>query len=96
MQGAQIYFWAKKIHKVCMWGVVVLGSWMMLSGFFMHRELEGSALPASIDVDFFRFWHNAVSQYFLLFLLLQMVTGLLIWGVPKLLNGKPQRSGSQS
>jgi hypothetical protein len=91
-----IYFWSKKIHKVSMWVVVVLGSWMMLSGFLMHRELEGSSLPAGIEVDFFRFWHNALSQYFLVFLLAQMVTGLLMWGVPKLLSAKPQRPGPQT
>lgn len=69
---------------------------MMLSGYLMHNELEGQLLASQETLEFVRFWHNGVSQYFLVFLLLQMATGLLIWGVPKMLGAKPQRSGSQA
>ncbi len=87
MSLQQIYAWSKKIHKWSMWAVVALGSWMMMSGYLMHKELEGE-LSLSIDMEFVRFWHNGVSQYFLVFLLLQMATGLTMWGVPKLLSAR--------
>ncbi len=83
-----IYAWSKKIHKWSMWGVVALGSWMMLSGFLMHEELGGEALLSPTNMLFFRTWHNNVSQYFLVFLLIQMATGLIIWGVPKILMNR--------
>jgi hypothetical protein len=63
----QIYVWAKKIHKWSMWGVVALGGWMMLSGYLMHKELEGESLLSPSNMLFFRTWHNNVSQYFWLF-----------------------------
>lgn len=85
----KLYFWSKKIHKIVMWGVVVLGLWMMFSGYLMHKELEGEAWLSPQPMLFLRFWHNKVSSYFLVVLLIQMVTGLLIWGVPKMLGSKP-------
>lgn len=81
------YTWSKKIHKWVMWGVVVLGSWMMASGYLMHKELAGE-LSLNIDMEFVRFWHNRVSQYFLVVLLLQMATGLLMWGAPKIIAAR--------
>lgn len=84
----QLYSWAKKIHNWLLWGVVVLGSWMMISGYLMHKELEGeSFLPADLML-FARFWHDKVSQVFILVFGLQMLTGLLMWGVPKLLTAR--------
>jgi hypothetical protein len=81
----QVYSWSKKIHKIVMWGVVVLGAWMMTSGYLMHHELEGD-LTLAIDMEFVRYWHNGISQYFLVVLLLQMATGLTMWVVPKMLS----------
>lgn len=69
-----------------MWGVVILGSWMMVSGYLMHKELEGESLVPKHWMLIFREWHNNVSTYFLVFLLLQIATGLLIWGVPKIIQ----------
>lgn len=86
MSWQVIYAWSKKFHKWVMWAVVVLGTWMMFSGFVMHRELEGDWLPENLDTLFIRDWHNRASQLFLLALLLQMVTGLLMWAVPKLMR----------
>jgi len=93
MNMQQIYPWAKKIHNWVMWGVVLLGSWMMASGYLMHKELEGE-LRIAIDMKFVRFWHNEVSQYFLVVLLLQMLTGLLMWGVPKILSRRGPSKGT--
>lgn len=64
---------------------------MMGSGWLMHRELEGEWIPV-VDMVWVRANHNAVSQYFLVVLGVQMVTGLLMWGVPKVLSRKATRS----
>lgn len=74
-----------------MWGVVVLGSWMMVSGFCMHRQLEGEWLPGWIDTAFVRTWHNTVSQWFLVVLAAQMATGLIMWLAPKIIARQRQR-----
>ena len=60
---------------------------MMTSGYLMHKELEGE-LPFTVDMEFVRFWHNGVSQYFLVVLLAQMTTGLTMWAVPKILSSR--------
>ncbi len=51
----------------------------------MHRELEGDWIP-QIDMLWIRGWHNRVSTWFLVVLLVQIGTGLLMWGVPKILR----------
>jgi hypothetical protein len=90
MQLQQFYAWSKKIHRFLLWFVTALGLWMMLSGYLMHKELEGEAVLSMEAMSFFRVWHNNVSQYFLVVLLAQMATGLLMWVIPKLLmNRKP-------
>ena len=61
---------------------------MMLSGYLMHKELEGESLVSVRMMMFFRDWHNRVSQYFLVIFGLQMVTGILIWAVGKILKSR--------
>lgn len=86
MQLQQLYFWSKKIHKWLLWFVTILGLWMMLSGYLMHKELEGEALLQTDWMIIMRFWHNKVSQIFLVVFGLQMLTGLAMWLFPKILN----------
>ena len=90
MQLQQVNAWSKKILNWTMWAVVLLGSWMMVSGYLMHKELEGESLLPVATMLFMRAWHNRVSQYFLVFLGLQMLSGLLMWGVPKILSRRAQ------
>jgi len=53
----------------------------------MHKELEGETIPfLNIDTLFVRFWHNKISQIFLVVFALQMLTGLLMWAAPKILD----------
>ena len=56
----------------------------------MHRELEGEGLVSAEIMLFLRFWHNKTSTYFLVVLLLQMVTGLAMWGIPRILSRRVQ------
>lgn len=86
MNLQQVFLWSKKIHRWLLWFVTVLGSFMMLSGYLMNKELEGES-PVSVEIMLFmRTWHNKLSSYFLIVLLLMMMTGLLMWGVPKLIQ----------
>jgi hypothetical protein len=82
----KVYFWAKKIHKIVMWAVVIFGSWMMFSGYMMNRMLAGDSTPRFLNMTEVRYFHVTVSMWFLWSLLAQILTGLTIWGVPKLLR----------
>ena len=88
MQLQQIYIWAKKIHKWLLWFVTIVGSWMMVSGYLLHKESENELNIQFIDMEFVRHWHNQVSQYFLVLFALQMGTGLLMWALPKILRSR--------
>lgn len=83
-----VYFWSKKLHKLAMWFVAVLGTVMASGGLMLHRELEGEWIPSMIDTMFIRYWHNKLSTPFAFFLMIMIVTGLLMWGIPKLLSRK--------
>lgn len=69
-----------------MWFVVALGVYMMVSGYSMHKELEGERLFSAQTMMFLRFWHNKASTYFLVVLLIQIITGLAMWAAPKLIQ----------
>ena len=85
MQLQQLYAWSKKIHKWLLWIVTVVGGWMMLSGYLMHQELERESMLSLDLMVFMRFWHNKASQVFIVIFGLQALTGILMWGVPKIL-----------
>lgn len=80
------YVWSKKIHRLMMWVVLFLGSGMMLGGVIMHQELEGEWYPTLIDTALVRNLHNQMAIPFTLALLTMMVTGIVMWGVPKILS----------
>lgn len=69
-----------------MWVVLVIGSGMMVGGLVMHRELEGEWYPPFIDSALVRQLHNTMAVPFALALGVMMLTGLLMWGVPKILS----------
>lgn len=84
----KLFLWSKKIHNLAMWGVVAIGLFMMTSGMAMHRELEGEWLPKFVDTVFLRQWHNSFSQLFLVLFGVQMVTGLGLWMLPKIIRNR--------
>lgn len=83
-----VYVWSKKIHRLMMWVVLFIGSGMMVGGLVMHRELEGEWYPPFIDSVLVRQLHNTMAVPFTLALGVMMLTGLLMWGVPKILAAK--------
>lgn len=68
-----------------------LGLWMMVSGYLLHKSVEGEGV-AGVNMLWVRRWHNEVSQWFLAVLAAQMVTGVAMWGVPKLLQVKSEKN----
>lgn len=88
----QVYVWSKKIHRLMMWVVLVIGLGMMVGGLVMHRELEGEWYPPFIDSILVRELHNTMAVPFALALGVMMATGLLMWGVPKILSKRVNKS----
>lgn len=81
-----LYVWAKKIHRVVMWVALALGSGMMFGGLVMHQQLEGGWIPPGVDTLLVRELHNTMAVPFTVALLLMMITGLIMWIVPKILS----------
>ncbi len=69
-----------------MWITMVIGSGMTLGGILMHRAIEGEWYPPFIDLLLVRELHNKMAVPFALSLGIMMLTGLLMWGVPKILG----------
>ena len=82
----QLFVWSKKIHRWVMWAVIILGGYMMFSGFLLYWSLEGLEIPLWLDMHFLRKWHRDLSQWFLVALLTQMLTGVTMWLSPKMLK----------
>ena len=88
----KLYLWSRRIHRVAMWGVILLGLGMSGGGTVLHRQVEGEGIPSMIDVRLVRDLHNKISQPFALFLLIMMMTGVVMWGVPKILEFRRGKS----
>lgn len=81
MNWQGVYLGSKKVHKLCMWGVVVSGTPQLLTGVLMilplglGRSLNNSLLSV----------HVMVAPWFALLLFAQIMTGLLMWLSPKMI-----------
>ena len=61
-------------------------------GLMLHRELEGEWIPSFVDTIFIRYWHNKMATPFAFFLMIMIVTGILMWGIPKILSRRVVRA----
>lgn len=88
MSWQKVYGAAKKLHNYSMWGVMGLGLPQLVTGVFLTwpGELGLSTLVVM------RSLHAFLAPYFAGLLVLQMVTGLVMWGVPRLLQAKKERA----
>ncbi len=91
MSWQQIYFWSKKIHRLAMWFSIVFGVPLALSGVMIHKLMEGEFFLIPFDESTVRFVHNKVSNPFALTLAVMMVTGFLMWLVPKIMSARAKR-----
>lgn len=85
-----VYTWSKKIHRLAMWFAILLGVPLATSGLLLHKIVEGESLPFPIDPLQIRWLHGKVSTPFALILALMMVTGFLMWVIPKILSRRAQ------
>lgn len=89
----KIYAFSKEVHRLAMWVAIILGVPLAITGLLLHKIVEGEWLNISfIDPAMVRFLHNKLSTPFALILALMMVTGFVMWGVPKLLMWQRKRN----
>ena len=86
MQLQQIYAWAKKIHKWTMWLAIVLGVPLALSGVIMEEDDGWRNIFTFDQMIWIRGVHREISTKFVLVLAIMIVTGLLMWVIPKILS----------
>lgn len=79
-----IYLWSKKIHRIAMWLAIILGVPLAVTGVILENETL-SLWAATQDYGYIvRSLHRATSTKFALVLAVMMVTGFLLWLIPKL------------
>jgi hypothetical protein len=86
----QTYLWSKKIHKWAMWAIMLLGIPMAISGLALHKIVEGEGGWIPLDPELIRFLHGKLSNPFAIILAIMMITGFLMWALPKILSRKAQ------
>lgn len=84
MAWQKVYGWAKRVHKLTMWGVIALGLPQLTTGLLMvFPKVVGQdrlVLRTLLDL------HVTVAPWFALFLAFQLVTGFLMWLSPRLVG----------
>ena len=91
MSWQLIYFWSKKIHRLAMWFSIFFGVPLALSGVMIHKLMEGEFFLIPFDEPTVRFVHNKASNPFALTLAVMMMTGFLMWLVPKIMSARAKR-----
>lgn len=82
-----IFGWARKIHKWTMWLAILLGVPLALSGVIM--EEDGWRNIFTFDqMIWIRGVHREISTKFVLVLAIMIVTGLLMWVIPKIIQSR--------
>lgn len=74
-----------------MWAAILFGVPLALSGVALHKLVEGQSYFFVPDENMVRFIHNRASNPFALTLAVMMVTGFLLWLVPKILAARTKR-----
>ncbi len=77
MRNAALYLWCKKIHRIFVVLIFILGVIMSSSGYMMHENVY-FLLPASQ----IRTLHNTFSTLFAIILGIMSLTGLYLYVFP--------------
>lgn len=81
MNLGKLSYWCRKIHRLFVLLMLVVGFLMMSTGFTMkYPELS------PFDPDQARLLHNTLSSYFAIVLAVMMLTGLVMYITPWLLK----------
>jgi hypothetical protein len=73
---------ARKVHRILVWFITILGLVMMATGLSMHEAEEGTTLIPILDQGFLRTTHNSLSSLFSLILGLMILTGFYMYIYP--------------
>ena len=60
----------------------------MIGGLLLHKEVEGEPVLNVVSMQQVRDLHNLMAVPFALTLGVMMVTGIVMWGMPKLLKSR--------
>ena len=75
-----------------MWIAILLGVPLTLTGLMLHKIIEGEGYLIPVDPFLVRWWHGKLSNPFALILAVMMVSGFLMWAVPKILSWRAQKN----
>lgn len=64
---------------------------MSVGGLLLHREISGEWIPDLIDMQFVRQVHRLVAQPFALVMGVMILTGLMMWGVPRIIKKRGEK-----
>lgn len=92
MRLQQLYTWAKTIHRWAMWIAILLGVPLALTGLALHKIVEGEGGFLPVDPMIVRWWHGQLSSPFALILAVMMVSGFLMWWVPRMLVWRARKN----
>lgn len=82
MDLGKLSYWSRRIHRISLWGISVLGLVQVLTGL----TLKFPSLFPFIDFAWALQIHILNSVYFAAFFLLSMITGLIMYFTPWLLK----------
>lgn len=92
MNLQQIYAWSKKLHRFAMWFAIILGVPLALTGVILESESLMYYFASNDWGYYVRELHRMTSTKFALVLAVMMVTGFLMWAIPRLLIKRSQPS----
>lgn len=87
----QIYYFSKKIHVILMWFSFVLGIPVAVTGMLIEEPEKWEMIFTPVQMYSFRKIHGEWSTKFALVLALMMVTGFLLWLIPRMLSSKTKK-----
>jgi uncharacterized iron-regulated membrane protein len=82
----KLSIWSRKIHRYLVILISVIGLVMMVTGFKMHKVLEGEDIFPFFDYAATRTLHNQLSTVFAITLGAMMVTGIYMYIYPWLIQ----------
>ncbi len=86
MSLSQLYLLAKKIHRLSLLAMVLLTMLMGGTGLFLKYPSWAKVLP--INLGLVRYVHREISVWFVIVLLLMMITGLIMYLAPEIIKSR--------
>jgi len=88
MDLGKLAYWARRIHRLSMWGVIVLGLIQMLTGMVLKFPKFLTVIPYASALQI----QNLNSVVFSLFFAVSMITGLVMYFVPVILKRRQMKN----